>query len=224
MCVQFINFSCISFAFNLQSEMSRQSTIVLGLGALSLAGLILYLAVVRKKKSGTKKPVKPEVNEPVLEFTVTNESVPFIVGKNEETLRGIEQATGTRIEFKEQDIKHQLCLIRGSDVESIQRAQAMVKEHAEHPPKSTETMTVPSTAANRIIGLCGEALEELCNTTKAKVWVERSNDDNGMDIVKIEGTQAEINAARLRIEQKVSIFNLVELKNVITSARITFFR
>lgn len=181
--------------------MSRQSTIVLGLGALSLAGLVLYLAVLRKKKSGTKKP---DAEEPVLKFTVANEAVPFIVGKNDETLRGIEQATGTKIEFKEQDVKHQLCIIRGSDLEAIQRAQAMIKEQAERPPRLTETVAVPSTAANRIIGLCGEALEELCNTTKAKVWVERSNDDNGMDTVKIEGTQAEINAARLKIEQKVS--------------------
>lgn len=190
---------------------SRQSAIALGLGALSLAGLLLYLAIVRKKKTGKKSVVE----EPVLEFSVPNEAVPFIVGKNEETLRGIEEATGTRIEFKEQDAKHQLCLIRGSDVSAIQRAQEMVKERCEHPPKTTETMSVPSTAANRIIGLCGEALEELCNTTKAKVWVERSNNDGGMDTIKIEGTQAEINAARLRIEQKVSQFVKVFFRNLL---------
>lgn len=179
---------------------ARQSQIILGLGALSLAGLLLYLAVLRRKKPGKKT----DVEEPVLEFTVPNEAVPFIVGKNEETLRGIEQSTGTRIVFKEQDVKNQLCQIRGSDVQAMQRAQALVKVCVQNPPKTTEMMSVPSTAANRIIGLCGEALEELCNTTKAKVWVERANDDGGMDIVKIEGTQAEINAARMRIEQKVS--------------------
>lgn len=184
--------------------MSRQSTIVLGLGALSLAGLIIYLALLKKKKS--KPNNQSDVEEPTLEFSVKNEAVPFIVGKNEEIVKGIERTTGTQIKFKEQDVKHQLCIIQGANVNAIQKAQALVKEIADNPPKQLESVNVPSTAANRIIGLCGEALEELCNTTKAKIWVERSKDDSGVDMIKIEGTQAEINAAKLKIDQKVRFY------------------
>uniref|UniRef100_A0A336MJR3 CSON013287 protein n=1 Tax=Culicoides sonorensis TaxID=179676 RepID=A0A336MJR3_CULSO len=180
--------------------MSRQSAIVLGLSALSLAGLILYYAIVKKKKK--VQTVTPQTDEPSAEFMVANDAVPFIVGKNEEILKSIEQATGTRITFKDHG-KTQLCQIRGSDTAAVERAQIMVKEKANNPPKLKETMQVPSTAANRIIGLCGEALEELMKITKAKVWIERGNGDNSMDTVVMEGTRAEINAVRIKVDEKV---------------------
>lgn len=197
--------------------MARQTPIVFGLGVLAVGALVLFLTFKRKKankennskagSSGSSKKSK-SIDEALLEFTLPNVVIPFVVGKNEEILKSIEQATGTKIKFFEQDSNNQLCQIKGSDVNSMQKAEAMIKDKADHPPLQTESILIPSTAANRVIGLCGEMLEEICSKSQAKVWVERATDSSEMDTVKISGTQAQINAAKVHIEHWVRIIVL----------------
>lgn len=140
-----------------------------------------------------------------LECVIPNSLVPLVQGRSGANVRAIEQTTGCRITFREKDSNNQICEITGP-TDLVQKAAEMVRKEATPPPIITEEITVPLTACGKIIGRCGEALQEICRQSMAKVYVESGDRSDGQNRrVLITGTQAHVNVARTMIEEKIRV-------------------
>ncbi|KAL9706390.1 hypothetical protein quinque_009908 [Culex quinquefasciatus] len=213
--------------------MKSQSTvpIILGLSLLSVGGACVY-AFLKKKKdefadssdsftgnaatasfdeadSGLSNKIarlvrmisqQEEVKS--VEVTLSNKIVPLVVGRKGYTLRHIQDSTKTEIQFRELDESHQVCTIHGTEA-GIQAAEQLIMKEASRQITLTEEMLVPQTVCGKILGRCGDALQEICRKSMAKVWIEGSRVLGENRRIMITGTQDQINVARSLIEQKV---------------------
>ncbi|KAL1377000.1 hypothetical protein pipiens_004255 [Culex pipiens pipiens] len=137
-----------------------------------------------------------------VEVTLSNKIVPLVVGRKGYTLRHIQDSTKTEIQFRELDESHQVCTIHGTEA-GIQAAEQLIMKEASRQITLTEEMLVPQTACGKILGRCGDALQEICRKSMAKVWIEGSRVLGENRRIMITGTQDQINVARSLIEQKV---------------------
>uniref|UniRef100_A0A6B2EDB9 Putative kinase anchor protein n=1 Tax=Phlebotomus kandelakii TaxID=1109342 RepID=A0A6B2EDB9_9DIPT len=179
---------------------------LLGISLCGLSGALLY--VYLRKRDDSKRPVretKPSALPEGVGVTVVvrNDVVPLIVGREGASLRAIEEKTKTQIIFRHKDDANQLCTISG-DVEAVKDAQKIIKQLSSRPLTVTEEVLVPQSACGKIIGRCGEALQEICRKSQAKVSVESGDRGDGTKRhVMISGSQAQVNTAKVLIEEKV---------------------
>lgn len=205
--------------------------IILGLSLLSFGGACIY-AILKNKKdefgdetdsitaanaeaapsdeadSGLTNKIarlvrmisKEEVKS--VEITLSNKIVPLVVGRKGYTLRHIQDSTRTEIRFRELDESHQVCEICGTEA-GIRAAEELIMKEASRQITLTEEMSVPQTACGKILGRCGDALQEICRKSMAKVWIEGTRVQGENRRIMITGTQDQINVARSLIEQKV---------------------
>lgn len=137
-----------------------------------------------------------------VEITLSNKIVPLVVGRKGYTLRHIQDITKTEILFRELDESHQVCTIHGTEA-GIQAAEQLIMKEASRQITLTEEMLVPQTACGKILGRCGDALQEICRKSMAKVWIEGTRVRGENRRIMITGTQDQINVARSLIGQKV---------------------
>ncbi|XP_055598801.1 tudor and KH domain-containing protein homolog [Uranotaenia lowii] len=201
--------------------------IILGLSLLSVGSACVY-AYIRKKKdefppetpdsieseyeetgpiSNIRNKLvrmlsKPEEEVKTIEVTLSNSVVPLVVGRKGATLKYIQEKSKTSIRFRELDGSHQICEIRGTDA-GIREADELIMKEASRQVTITEEVLVPMTACNKIIGRCGDALQEICRKSLAKVWIEGSAAIYDNRRIMITGTQSQINVAKSLIEEKV---------------------
>lgn len=190
--------------------------IIIGVSLLSLGGAYIY-TVLKKKKEQLGEPKnegtlnskiaklvrmmsKEEVK--VVEITLSNKVVPLVIGRKGFTLRHIQETTHTDIQFRDKDDSHQICEIRGTEA-GIRAAQDLIMKEASRQVTQTEEMLVPQTACGKILGRCGDELQEICRKSMAKVWIDGTRTLGESRRIMITGTQKQINAAKSLIAQKV---------------------
>lgn len=190
--------------------------IILGLSLLSVGGACVYAFLKKKKEqlndastedgnlSKIAKLVRMMSKEEtkVVEITLSNKIVPLVVGRKGYTLRHIQNSTKTEIRFREKDESHQICEIRGTEA-GIHEAEELIMKEASRQITLTEEVLVPQTACGKILGRCGDALQEICRKSMAKVWIEGTRTRSENRRIMITGTQNQINVAKSLIEQKV---------------------
>ncbi|GAB0100104.1 Tudor domain-containing protein [Sergentomyia squamirostris] len=188
--------------------------VLLGISLCGLSGALIYV-YLKKRDSGPKKAIngtkrqksveeaKKLPENASVEVIVRNDVVPLIVGREGASLKSIEEKTKTKIDFREKDDCNQMCTIRGQTA-AVKDAQKIIKQLASRPVTVTEEILVPQSACGKIIGRCGEALQEICRKSQAKVSVESGDRGDGSKrMVMISGTQAQVNTAKVLIEEKV---------------------
>lgn len=190
--------------------------IIIGISLLSIGGAYIY-TILKKKKEQIGKPnderslnskiaklvrmmSKEEIK--VVEITLSNKVVPLVIGRKGFTLRHIQESTNTEIQFQDKDGSHQMCKIRGTEA-GIRAAEDLIMQEASRQVTQTEEMIVPQTACGKILGRCGDELQEICRKSMAKVWIEGTRTLGENRRIMITGTQKQINAAKSLIEKKV---------------------
>lgn len=189
--------------------------IVLGLSLLSIGGAYVYTILKKKKEhlsdtssnDGLSKIAKlvrmiSKEEVKVLEITLSNTIVPLIIGRKGYTIKHIQESTKTEIRFREKDELHQICEIHGTEA-GIRAAEELIVKESARQITLTEELLVPQTACGKILGRCGDALQEICRKSLAKVWIEGSRSRGEMQRILITGTQNQIDVAKSLIEQKV---------------------
>lgn len=113
-----------------------------------------------------------------IECIIPTHLVPLVEGRAGANVRAIESQTGCEIRFRPRnaddpsvpdDGTSQRCTISGQTVAAVQRAAELVRKEAAAPPIVTEVLRVPVSACGLLIGRGGEALQEICRRTMAKV-------------------------------------------------------
>lgn len=159
--------------------------ILLGLTLFGLSGALFYVYIKKNeedqkssKSSKTSKPTKLEEKDIIVELTIKNDVAPIVVGRGGANLSSIQEKTGTKIVFREKDENNQICEIRGK-IEAVKNATKLINLAASRPPIISEDIYVPQTACGKIIGRCGDSLQDICRKSCAKVSVESGDKGDG---------------------------------------------
>lgn len=186
--------------------------ILLGLSLIGLSGALFYVYLKKNEEedqldsnspSSSSKPKQIEEKDIIVELTIKNDVAPIVMGRGGANLSSIEEKTGTNIVFREKDEHNQICEIRGK-IEAIKHATKLINLAASRPPIISEDIYVPQTACGKIIGRCGDSLQDICRKSCAKVSVESGDKGDGKSRrVIITGTQSQVNVAKSLIEEKV---------------------
>lgn len=183
--------------------------IVIGVSLCSASAVLFYIWFKTKdREDDTSSPLKPTIKSTKntkVECVVPNNVVPLVVGRGGANIKSIEGKTNTQIRFKAKDDSNQICEISGK-LENVKKAAELINIQASPPPNITEEMFVPQTAYGKIIGRCGEALQEICRKSQAKVHIDAGDRTEGdMRRLCITGTRAHVNIAKSLIEEKIRI-------------------
>ncbi|KFB40048.1 AGAP010171-PA-like protein [Anopheles sinensis] len=183
---------------------------ILGLSLLGAGGAYLYMVLKKRRPSSgddtvdfVGKTVAKQQEPCAVELVISNKLIPLVVGRKGYTLKHIQQSTGTSINFSERDESSQLCRIVGPSQAAVQKAQEMVLKETARPITVTEAFVVPQAACGKLLGRCGDELQEICRKSMAKVWLEGRARNESDRRVMITGTQAQIEVAKDLISQKV---------------------
>ncbi|KXJ83116.1 hypothetical protein RP20_CCG008727 [Aedes albopictus] len=192
--------------------------IIIGVSLLSIGGAYIYTLLKKKKEEfdeSTSEPdggrfskiaklvrmmSKEEIKS--VEITLSNKVIPLVVGRKGFTLRHIQDTTQTNIQFRDLDDSHQICEIRGTEA-GIRAAEDLIMKEASRQVTQTDEMLVPQSACGKILGRCGDELQEICRKSMAKVWIEGSRTLGDSRRIMITGTPKQISVAKSLIANKV---------------------
>lgn len=178
--------------------------LIIGLSVCGIGSVFVYQFLNQKRKDDddetdedTYSFLSPSLTSSgglmSVEFPVPNSIVPVIVGKQNLSLRSLENKTGSKVSFREdphtQD--HQICRIEGAQ-EAVEDAQRIVVQFTSRPTIVTEELEVSQSACGKILGRFGERLQEICRKSNAKVSVNSSTSDMNQRQVVISGTQMQV--------------------------------
>lgn len=183
--------------------------LIIGLSACGIGSAFIYHYLKEQQQKDETKKTKskggdasdhPLTSVDVItcaELSIHNEFVPVIVGKDSLNLRSLEGKTRTKISFRPNPVSddHHTCVIEGS-LEAIEDARKIIAMIAARPVVVSETLDVSQSACGKIIGRCGEMLQEICRKSNAKVSVN-SNETNNQRQVVITGTRVQVNFSKI---------------------------
>ncbi|XP_067625022.1 tudor and KH domain-containing protein homolog [Eurosta solidaginis] len=199
--------------------------LILGFGLCTLGGAMLYayfkirdedegedLAQHRpdtkqsRAQSQPTKTTKPNDKEVNIKFEISNEHIPLCVGRGGANLVAIEQQTCTKIRLRDKNDKYKLCDITGY-ADGVKQARALLLKEIERAPIVKEEILVPQSVYGKIMGRCGEAMQEICRISLAKVAIDSRGGRGGGAMDKrrilITGNQQQVNIARKLIDEKI---------------------
>lgn len=193
--------------------MKSSSSVVLPLAAGILGvGALIYIYYRQRDKDKRRKNNSDDSNGismlddtiETLEFKVSNVQVPLIVGRNSVTLKSIEEKTSTKIRFREGDEENQICTIKGK-ANNVKLAKELVDAEGAKPSVITDEVLVSTSSCGRIEGFGGSILQDICQKSSAKVWIDpgtrKVQGENRR--VLITGTKEQVDLAKKLIEEKI---------------------
>lgn len=186
--------------------------LVIGLSVCGLGSAFIYHYLKEQQSSSSKKKkISGKDGESsaltssdvitAAEITIANDLVPAIVGKNRMSLKSLEAKTRTRISFKENSPSqdYQTCTIEGT-LNAIEDAKNIILLVIAKPVIVTEEVEVSQSACGKILGRCGEMLQEICRKSNAKVSVNSSESGGHQRQVVITGTRKQVRIQLFRIK------------------------
>ncbi|KNC22393.1 hypothetical protein FF38_04660 [Lucilia cuprina] len=196
--------------------------LILGFGLCTLGGAMLYAYFktkdddeddqqqqndkpIAKVKQGSKpqKQVKqPLPKEVKIELKIGNEHVPLLAGRQGANLKSIEDKTLTKIHFRDKDDANKICEITGYP-DNVKEARALILKEIERAPIVKEEIYVPQSVCGKIMGRCGEAMQEICRISLAKVSIDAGVRSANSRRITITGNRQQVNIARKLIEDKI---------------------
>ncbi|XP_055386416.1 tudor and KH domain-containing protein homolog [Condylostylus longicornis] len=190
--------------------------IIVGVSAFSLAGIIMYIWYKNRDDEEDEldspndikndKKIKNGTNQKdiTIKMVIPNDKVPIIVGRGGANLKSIESKATVIITFKDKDDHNQFCEIRGT-TDAVNLAKELLSKEMNRSLNVKEEIFVPQSACGKIIGRCGESLQEICRKSLAKVSVDSGDraGENSTRKIVITGNRGQVDVAKKLIEEKV---------------------
>ncbi|XP_013103022.1 tudor and KH domain-containing protein homolog [Stomoxys calcitrans] len=195
--------------------------LILGFGLCTLGGAMLYAYFKQrdededlkqkqddsKRKQTSSSNAKSQKNQQAqkevkVELKIANEHVPLIAGRQGANLKSIQDRTQTTIHFRDKNDSHKICEIAGCP-DNVKEARSIILKEIERSPIVKEEIYVPQSVCGKIMGRCGEAMQEICRLSLAKVSVDSGMRSTNTRRITISGNRQQVNIARKMIEDKI---------------------
>ncbi|XP_046545484.1 uncharacterized protein LOC124255630 [Haliotis rubra] len=163
----------------------------------------------------------------VIEVKVPRKIVGSVIGRQGANIKQIQEESGAKVHFKEENAlstqkeEERTVVIRGTS-DAAQHAELLIRRIiAEMPDIFTEEVRVPGYCLGRIIGRNGENIRQMSRTSKAKIYIDRTQDAYGRDAprtVAITGSRKQIDLAKGLIGEKVEEEETFRAKAAVSAA------
>lgn len=190
----------------------RKLIVLCGISIFGIVGSYYYYLKIKERDKNDDSSSSSSKNKSsnAIEFVLSNEQVPLVIGRNGIIVKNIEEKTNTKINFREKDESTHYCVIEGA-AEDVKRATQLVNFEASRPPIVTDEILVPAEKVNM---LSGDAVTEIINkTTNVKIWIDSQSKKPLMKDfrrVLVTGTKDQVNAAKKLIEKTLEDEETVE--------------
>lgn len=186
---------------------TKSLTLALGLTVAGISGYLLYLLLKKVDDDDYLDTVSRFSRHKVLEVKVPKEIVRSLIGRNGNNIKMIQEQSNTKINFKDrldQATDSKICVIRGTS-EACLIAENLIQEFINNQPViETEDVFVPQVCVGKIIGRCGDRINEIKTLSGAKLNI--IDDDRTLPTrrIIIKGSKEQIGLAKSMIEDIVN--------------------
>ncbi|KAM6220153.1 tudor and KH domain-containing protein isoform 1-T1 [Rhynchocyon petersi] len=187
------------------TNLSTLQKIALGLG-IPASATVAYILYRRYRESREERLTFVGEDDIELEMRIPQESVKLIIGRQGANIKQLRKQTGARIDVDTEDVgDERVLLISGFPVQVCKAKAAIHQILTENSPVS-EQISVPQRSVGRIIGRGGETIRSICKASGAKITCDKEAEGKLLlsRLIKISGTQKEVEAAKHLILEKVS--------------------
>lgn len=208
-------------------EFSTRGKLILLLGVPSTFLLLYWLLRGDDDEDEEEIEEKRRVTtsrQTIIELSVPAKAVGAVIGRQGANIKKIQEETGARVNFQDDKTTKQdqdrMVVIRGN-TESAQNAELLIRKIiADMPVIITEEIFVPSRALGRIIGRNGESVKHMSRSSKAKIIIERTQDESRDTprSVTITGTRDQIDLAKTFIDEKLQEEEVFRAKAAVMAA------
>ncbi|XP_040596612.1 tudor and KH domain-containing protein-like [Mesocricetus auratus] len=186
--------------------MSTMEKIAVGLGLPAFV-TIAYSIYRRYRESRQERLTYVGEDDIEVEMRVPQEAVRLIMGRQGANIKQLRKQTGARIDFDSDDEgDERVLLLSGLPVE-VCKAKAAIYQILKENTRVSEELSVPQRSVGRIIGRGGETIRSICKASGAKITCQCQKESEGTllqsRLIKISGTQKEVEAAKQLIMEKV---------------------
>ncbi|KAL3274310.1 hypothetical protein HHI36_015713 [Cryptolaemus montrouzieri] len=185
---------------------AKPITIALGLSLCGLSWYIIYKFLKKDEEDDYEDTIIKASNFKTQEIKVPKDLVREIIGRNGKNIKNVQEISGTKINFRNNDEKgERICVIRGS-VEACLIAENIIREFIDNQPViESEELWIPKAAAGKIIGRLGETIAEMQSISGAKISVVTDDGRNMPEVkVAIKGTKEQIVIAKSLVTEKLN--------------------
>ncbi|XP_040596668.1 tudor and KH domain-containing protein-like isoform X1 [Mesocricetus auratus] len=198
-----------------QTNLSTMDKIALGLG-IPAGVTVAYILYRRYRESRAEQLTHVGKDDVHMEMRVPQEAVRLIIGRQGANIKRLRKQTGARIDLDldlDDEGDERVVLLSGSPVE-VCKAKAAIDQILTENILVSEELCVPQRSVGRIIGRGGKTIRSICKASGAKITCDKESEGSLLlsRLIKISGTQKEVEAAKHLIMEKV----LEELRNRIT--------
>lgn len=189
------------------------TTTVLCASFMGLAGYIIYqLYKSHKDEEDADDDYIRSSNHRTIYVKVPQDMVRLLIGRNGSNIKSIQAQTKTRINFRDvstddkEGPQERVCVVRGTS-ENCTMAEHLICEFIATQPKyECISIFVSDKVVGRIIGRCGEVLQDIIQTTGAFINVAEK-DASVTRRINIKGSSDQVRLAKSMIEDIVERFN-----------------
>lgn len=145
----------------------------MGISACGLTGYLLHLLLRRDQEEDDDcDGILRGPNHKTIELKIPREAVRLVIGRNGKTLRRLQDQSNAKITFRDGgDDEWRVCVIRGTR-EASNVARDLVRELVESQPMlESVDLYVAQNVVGKIIGRCGERINEISSVSGAKIKV-----------------------------------------------------
>ncbi|XP_072019812.1 tudor and KH domain-containing protein-like [Amphiura filiformis] len=173
---------------------------------------LLYLLFRKREEEEYEKPSNDLATGQFLmiEMKIPAKMVGTVIGREGAKIKQIQEESGARVRFQgESGLKEEedrVVIIRGSPENAMMAEQLLNKCISEQPVIDTVEIYLPQRAIGRIIGRGGENIRLISRSSKAKVFIERTDgkrDPNSKRLCYIKGTVDQIKCAQAMIQEEI---------------------
>lgn len=138
-----------------------------------------------------------------VELRIPKDAVGVVIGRNGQNIKSIQESSNTYINFKDRDEKTKICLIKGTR-ECCIVAESLIKDLIKNEPViECEDVWVPIKSVGKIIGRCGEKINEIRVMSGAKLIIQDDDKEKTTKRISIKGTKEQIIVAKSLVDEIV---------------------
>lgn len=166
---------------------TRSLTYLLGISACGLTGYLLLLLLKKDEEDDYFDTVSKTSFYKTVEIKIPKDTVRLLIGRNGRNIKMIQEQSNTKINFRDDEGDQHVCIIRGSR-DACAVAQNLVREFvANQPVLESFDLWVPQKSVGKIIGRCGERIQEITTISGAKVNVTDGDRSEAMRRIVLKG-------------------------------------
>ncbi|XP_019875446.2 tudor and KH domain-containing protein homolog [Aethina tumida] len=182
----------------------RSISLVVGVTVFTVSGYLLYM-LFKQDDDDEYDGVTVSKNSyrQTVELRIPKDAVGVVIGRNGQNIKSIQESSNTYINFKDRDEKTKICMIKGTR-ECCIVAENLIKDLIKNEPViECEDVWVPIKSVGKIIGRCGEKINEIRVMSGAKLIIQDDDKEKTTKRISIKGTKEQIVVAKSLVDEIV---------------------